>query len=156
MRSDLDAILQIYAHAREAMAAAGNPSQWGKAYPPPLLVERDILANRQFVTLENGRLTGTFAFILGAEPTYAVIDGAWLDDTLPYGTLHRLAAAGGGGHLADQILAWALERCASLRVDTHADNRAMQHILQKNGFCRCGIIRVEDGTARLAYQKLKA
>lgn len=156
MRSDLDAILQIYAHAREVMAAAGNPSQWGGEYPPPRLVERDILANRQFVVLENGRLTGTFVFFLGEEPTYATIDGAWLDDTLPYGTLHRVASAGAGGHLADRILAWALERCASLRVDTHADNRAMQHILQKNGFCRCGVIQVEDGTARLAYQKLKA
>lgn len=30
----------------------------------------------------------------------------------------------------------------------------MQHILEKNGFARCGIIHVADGTPRIAYQKL--
>ena len=29
VRGDLPQILQIYAHAREAMAASGNPTQWG-------------------------------------------------------------------------------------------------------------------------------
>ena len=30
----------------------------------------------------------------------------------------------------------------------------MQHLLEKNGFTRCGIIHVADGTPRIAYQKL--
>ena len=38
----------------------------------------------------------------------------------------------------------------------HADNKIMQHLLEKNGFARCGIIHVEDGTSRVAYQKLSA
>ena len=42
----------------------------------------------------------------------------------------------------------------SLRADTHADNKIMQHLLEKNGFTRCGIIHVADGTPRIAYQKL--
>ena len=50
--------------------------------------------------------------------------------------------------------AWCAERCDSLRADTHADNKIMQHILEKNGFARCGIIHVADGTPRIAYQKL--
>ena len=33
-RSDLPEILKIYARAREAMAAAGNPTQWGTSFPP--------------------------------------------------------------------------------------------------------------------------
>ena len=49
-----------------------------------------------------------------------------------------------------------LEHCESLRADTHADNKIMQHLLEKNGFARCGIIHVEDGTPRVAYQKLSA
>ena len=49
-----------------------------------------------------------------------------------------------------------LEHCESLRADTHEDNKIMQHLLEKNGFVRCGIIHVEDGTPRVAYQKLSA
>lgn len=30
----------------------------------------------------------------------------------------------------------------------------MQHLLDKNGFKYCGIVYVEDGTERIAYQKV--
>ena len=30
----------------------------------------------------------------------------------------------------------------------------MQHVLESNGFTRCGIIHVADGSPRIAYQKL--
>ena len=116
VRGDLPQILQIYAHAREAMAASGNPTQWGDNFPPQELLEEDIDSNRLFVYVVNGQLMGVFAFILGVDPTYQVIeDGAWLND---------------------------------------ADNQIMQHLLEKNGFTRCGIIHVADGTPRIAYQKL--
>lgn len=154
-RSDLDAILTLYANARAAMAAAGNPNQWGSSYPPPERIEADILSNRQFLVVHRGQVQGTFSFAPGPDPTYASIDGAWLDDALPYGVVHHVACTGKGDHVADQILTWALDHCASLRIDTHADNKAMQHILAKNGFTRCGVIITHDGTERLAYQKLK-
>ena len=94
-RSDLPEILKIYARAREAMAAAGNPAQWGTSFSPEELLKEDIDSNRLFVYLVNGELEAVFAFILGPDPTYAVIeDGQWLNDTLPYGTIHRLASAG--------------------------------------------------------------
>ena len=41
-----------------------------------------------------------------------------------------------------------------ISIDTHKDNLIMQKFLSKNGFDRCGIIYVEDGTERIAYQKL--
>ena len=35
------------------------------------------------------RIEAVFAFILGADPTYAAIeDGQWLDDTLPLSLIH--------------------------------------------------------------------
>ena len=95
VRGDLPQILQIYAHAREAMAASGNPTQWGDNFPPQELLEEDIDSNRLFVDVVNGQLLGVFAFILGVDPTYQVIEGgAWLNDALPYGTIHRLASSG--------------------------------------------------------------
>ena len=139
-RSDLEQILEIYAHARKAMADSGNPTQWGDSYPPQEMLEEDIDSNRLFVYTVNGRLEAVFAFILGPDPTYAKIeDGQWLNDEVPSG-----------------VIAWCLEHCESLRADTHADNKIMQHLLEKNGFARCGIIHVEDGTPRVAYQKLSA
>lgn len=155
VRSDLDQIMQIYARARAAMKDTGNPTQWGNSYPPQSLLENDIDTNRLFVYVVNGHLEAVFYFFLGEDPTYAVIeDGAWLDDTLPYGTLHRIASAGTRKGVAADVLSWCSERCESLRVDTHADNKIMQHVLEKNGFTRCGTIHVEDGSPRIAYQKL--
>lgn len=45
-------------------------------------------------------------------------------------------------------------RWGNLRIDTHADNHTMQHLIQKHGFQKCGIVYVEDGTPRIAYQYL--
>ena len=140
VRGDLPQILQIYAHAREAMAASGNPTQWGDNFPPQELLEEDIDSNRLFVYVVNGQLLGVFAFILGA--------------SLGLGTIHRLASSGKSKGVASAVIEWCLEHCQSLRADTHADNQIMQHLLEKNGFTRCGIIHVADGTPRIAYQKL--
>ena len=137
------------------MADSGNPTQWGDSYPPQEMLEEDIDSNRLFVDVVNGQLLGVFAFILGPDPTYAKIEGGkWLNDTLPYGTIHRLASAGESKGIGKAVVEWCLEHCQSLRADTHADNQIMQHLLEKNGFTRCGIIHVADGTPRIAYQKL--
>lgn len=156
-RSDLEQILKIYARARELMAASGNPTQWGTSKPERELLEQDILSNRLFLYVHNGQIEAVFAFILGEEPTYRVIeDGAWLDDTLPYGTIHRLASAGLHSGVGSKVIEWCAERCDSLRADTHENNKAMQHILESCGFARCGIIHLADGSPRIAYQKLSA
>lgn len=39
-----------------------------------------------------------------------------------------------------------------LRMDTHEENRIMQHLIEKAGFERYGIIFVADGTGRTAYE----
>ena len=84
------------------MADSGNPTQWGDSYPPQEMLEEDIDSNRLFVYTVNGCLEAVFAFILGPDPTYAKIeDGQWLNDEVPYGTIHRLASTGDrrGGRL---------------------------------------------------------
>ena len=155
VRGDLPQILKIYARARAVMKSSGNPTQWGDNFPPQELLEEDIDSNRLFLYVVNGQIEAVFAFILGADPTYAAIeDGQWLDDTLPYGTVHRLASAGKHKGVASAVLDWSMEHCQSLRADTHADNKIMQHLLEKNGFTRCGVIHVADGSPRFAYQKL--
>jgi RimJ/RimL family protein N-acetyltransferase len=41
-----------------------------------------------------------------------------------------------------------------MRCDTHKDNKIMQHTLEKNGYKYCGVIYLDNGDARVAYEKL--
>ncbi len=40
----------------------------------------------------------------------------------------------------------------NIRIDTHKDNKVMQHVLARNGFKRCGIIFLLNGDPRVAFQ----
>ena len=101
------------------------------------------------------RPVGYFAFLHSPEPTYARIEnGAWLDDRLPYHVIHRIASYPEVHGVFDTMLRWAGEREGNLRIDTHRDNRIMQHLLEKHGFQFCGIIYLASGDERLAYQRL--
>ena len=155
VRGDLPQILKIYAHARAVMKASGNPTQWGTSFPPQDLIEEDIDTNRLFVYLHNGEMEAVFAFVLGPDPTYAKIEGAWLDND-SYVTIHRIASSGLVRHAARDCLEWCLKHYGNVRVDTHPNNKAMQHVLESCGFARCGLIQLIDrteDTTRIAYQR---
>ena len=152
--TDIKWALDIYDSARRFMRSRGNAVQWVNGYPSEALLRADVAAGQLYVMEDAGGVYAVFAFIIGDDPTYQAIDGAWLDDGTPYGTLHRLASAGTRKGVATDIIDWCLEHCQTLRADTHADNKIMQRILEQNGFTRCGIIHVANGTPRIAYQKL--
>lgn len=71
---DIPAIMAIYDVARQFMKDQGNPTQWDGGYPSASLIEDDIAAGHSFVVEEEGRPVGTFAFIIGEDPTYQVIE----------------------------------------------------------------------------------
>ena len=52
----------------------------------------------------------------------------------------------------EKCKAFALSHVSELRADTHEDNKIMQAVLERNGFEKCGIIYIEDGSPRIAYQ----
>ena len=149
--SDLPVIISIYAQAREQMAAAGNPTQWGQTHPPKALLQEDIAQKQLYVMEDDNGIYGVFAFILGEDPTYQQIQGRWQDDSA-YGTIHRLAGKKGSSDVFRGCLAFCRERCGHLRADTHKDNQVMQHLLEKYGFVYCGVVHAADGTHRLAYE----
>ncbi len=149
---DLDRIAEIFTYARKQMALNGNPSQWKNDRPSMELVKKDIDVSNSYVVLNEGKIVATFAFIVGVEPTYLDIDGKWLDDD-PYGTIHRIASDGSVKGVFDQVIDYVSKRGVDIRIDTHKDNKIMRHLIEKNGFVYCGIIIVDDGTPRLAYQK---
>lgn len=149
-QADLERIMEIYAHARRFMAENGNPTQWKDGYPAREMLEEDIRLQQLYV-VEREQVCGVFMFVIGDDPTYAYIEGSWGSNT-PYGVIHRIAGIGGG------IFAAALQFCEKqidhLRIDTHADNKPMQHAVEKAGFVRRGIIYVADGTSRIAYDRM--
>lgn len=152
---DLDELERIFAAARRIMRESGNPTQWAGGYPSRDLVLGDIERGECHVVEHQGRAVGTFMFAIGDDPTYAVIhNGAWLDDG-PYGVLHRVASDGTVRGVLPTALDFCGQRIDSLRIDTHEDNAIMQHILEREGFARCGIIHCHDGSPRIAYQRIR-
>ena len=103
---------------------------------------------------EESIIHSVFAFILGEDPTYNKIEGAWLDHST-YGTIHRIASDGTMHQVFKKAVDFCGEKCPHLRADTHEDNKIMQKVILKNGFQETGIIYVEDGTPRIAFEKVK-
>lgn len=146
---------EIYAYARLQMKQNGNPHQWGDRYPLAETILESIQQKTAYVAVQNGEICGTFVFLIWDDPTYAVIEeGAWLNDA-PYGVIHRVARGEHTNGLLAAVLAFCEEKIGNLRIDTHADNHIMQHLLEKHGFVRCGIIHIADGSPRIAYQKIR-
>ena len=152
---DMDVIMDLVVKARGIMRSSGNMQQWTDGYPSRELIEEDIRLGRGFVEVpdEGGEPLAYFAYIEGIEPTYNTIyEGAWIDADSPYAVIHRLASAPETHGVFDAVMAFATSRCSNLKVDTHRDNHIMQHNFLKHGFRYCGIIYLETGAERLAYQ----
>ena len=153
-KEDLQQIMSIYAYARKQMMCSGNAKQWGNDKPSLETIQEDIDKRQSFVLINQACICGVFAFIIGDDPTYQVIEGgSWLNDA-PYGTIHRIAANGQVNGIFAAALAFCENKIQNIRIDTHADNQIMQHLLKKHGFQQCGCIYVEDKTQRIAYQKI--
>lgn len=150
--ADFERIMEIYGYAQEQMIRSGNPGQWGHFYPPAALIENDIRTGVYRVICDEQGIRGVFALLEGEEPTYRHIEGAWLNDG-PYVTIHRIAGDGRAHGLFRCAAEYSVSICPNVRIDTHADNAVMRRLIEKNGFRECGVIYVEDGTPRLAYQR---
>ena len=150
---DMDAVMALYDSGRQRMRETGNTQQWTDGYPHRHMIEEDVQLGRSYVYEEEGALHAVFALLWGEDPTYAEIDGAWLSDRTPYGTIHRIAADGDWPGLGSHCIRWCLDLCGSIRIDTHEDNVLMRRALDKLGFTHCGTIICDEGTPRCAYQK---
>ena len=165
--NDLDAVMSIIEEARRTIAALGI-DQWQNGSPNRAMIEEDIsLGQGRAVTL-NGEIVGTFALILDGEPTYDIVEeGAWsLPDRTETGewsylAIHRVAisVASRGTGVSTAIIRYAEDTArahgrAALRIDTHEGNVVMRRMLEKHGFICRGVIHLENGDPRVAYEKL--
>ncbi len=146
--------MPIIDEARLIMRENGNMTQWSNGYPSDTIILKDINSGHGFVCILDEEVVGYFSFIAGnnPEPTYNVIEGNWLNKD-PYGVIHRLASGRKAKGIARAAFDFAFTKINTIRVDTHHENIPMQNFLKKNGFAYCGIIYVNDGTPRDAFQK---
>ena len=157
--ADIPAVLPVFEAAKAIMRADGNHDQWGApGFPGDALLLRDIARGGGYVISSEAEgeveksIVAYFALLPSPEPTYSHIDGAWLTDE-PYGVIHRIASYPEVHGIFSAIIDFAAARYPHLRIDTHRDNRIMQHLIDTAGFTYCGIIWLEDGTERLAYER---
>ncbi len=151
--ADLAELMPLFDHSRQIMRDNGNNGQWVNGYPSLETIKDDIKKRVSYVITDNDTLVGTFAFIIGRDPTYEYIEGGqWLHDARPYGTIHRIASAEGRHGIFQACLDWCERQIPSIRIDTHADNRIMLQLMQKHGLRHRGTIYITDGSAREAFQ----
>jgi RimJ/RimL family protein N-acetyltransferase len=154
--ADVNAAEEIYKSARKFMAESGNPTQWAGEYPNGYDVRLGIEKGTSYVCEDNGEILATFHFEANADdPTYhKIYDGDWKNDA-PYGVIHRIAVKYHGKGIIDFCFDECFKIIPNLRIDTHENNIPMKKCLIRNGFEYRGIIYLENGESRMAYQKVK-
>jgi ribosomal protein S18 acetylase RimI-like enzyme len=159
--SNIEAIIEAIKCAQNYLASLGI-DQWQDGYPNEEVILKDMNQNESYiVTNEYGDVIGTTMFTIRPEPTYKVIDGNWLtSEDAVYGVIHRMAvndkfrSNGFSKFVFDSFENLLIEKgIASMRIDTHEHNQVMQGILKNRGYQYCGIINLERGGTRLAFEK---
>ena len=160
--NDVEALLSLFDEARATIANLGI-DQWQNGYPSREVVDEDIAFSRSYVIEEDGKICGTFVLVEDGEPTYDRIwNGHWStgDDSRDYVAIHRVAVAVcmRGRGVSTEIISFADSRRKelgrkSLRIDTHEGNVVMRRMLEKHGFELCGVIYLENGDPRVAYER---
>lgn len=151
---DLPALESLYAAARGRMKAAGNYDQWKDSYPPRTLIEEDIARGRLYLVKETDELLGAFVFFVGTEENYSAIDGMWMTENRAYGVIHRVASSGTRRGFLHTVVDYCAQFADDLRIDTHRDNAPMRGALTALGFRPCGVVIVDDGTERIAFERV--
>ena len=140
--------------------------QWQRGYPDREQLIKDIRAKCSYVIEEKDGPKAMCAVSFDSEKSYERIEGgAWLTKGEDHAIVHRFAvhsSCKGKGMasfpLGDIDKLAQKEGVFSIRIDTHEDNVRMQHVLERAGYQKCGVIRLiggsEDGVPRLAYEKV--
>ncbi|MBR2835645.1 MAG: N-acetyltransferase [Coriobacteriales bacterium] len=171
---DLDELIRVTDEARAALGALGI-DQWQGGTPRKDTLINDISQGWTWVAVdarEPAHVLGCMAVCGGGEADYDnITSGAWLTSSpntlkagVPtYSCIHRVAVANEARRkgIASMMVEAAKHMSAqdgfmSVRVDTHAGNLPMQHVLEKAGFTRCCelliTLKEEPTKERIGYE----
>lgn len=148
--ADVDKIGAILADAVRFLKESGSP-QWQSGYPNCQSVREDIKNGAAWVLTVDKEVAAYAAIVIGKDPNYAKIAGAWKNDVDQYATIHRIAVSDKfrGMHLSQFFLSNIIsvtyaQGIRNFRIDTYQKNKIVQHIATSHGFEKRGIIQVDD------------
>ena len=153
--NDLNIILKIFEHARNYMKENNNPNQWGDNHPPASLIEEDIKNSIGYVCLdEENNIVGYFCFYIGIEEDYnQIYEGDWLNDK-EYAVIHRIATISNKKGIGAFCMRYCFDKYKNIKIDTSEYNIPMQKLLEREGYTKCGIIKLSRNYEdRIAFQK---
>ncbi|WP_125979788.1 GNAT family N-acetyltransferase [Loigolactobacillus iwatensis] len=161
--ADLPAIMTIINEAKAYLKEQGV-DQWQHGYPYEEDMINDVKAGLNYVLIRDDDIVGTATLQQGMDDNYKVIDhGSWQGAAdAQYTSIHRIAVSANyrGQHLSETMITNLLTVSLELgytdvRIDTHPENKGMQHVIVQNGFTYRGIIYMhEPKEERYAYQLL--
>ena len=158
--SDLDQIVEIIELSKKYLKET-KVDQWQDGYPAKEDLIRDIESRNSYVLTNKDEIVATTVISLDGESTYnSIFNGEWITNE-DYIVMHRVAVHDkykGKGifkELIKEAEVLALNKgISSIKIDTHRDNISMQRAVVKNDFKKCGIIYLEDGSERIAFEKV--
>ena len=158
--SDLDQIVEIIELSKKYLKET-KVDQWQDGYPAKEDLRRDIESGNSYVLTNKDEIVATTVISLDGESTYnSIFNGEWITNE-EYIVMHRVAVHDkykGKGIFKELIIdaeSLALNKgISSIKIDTHRDNISMQRAVVKNDFQKCGIIYLEDGSERIAFEKV--
>lgn len=159
VKTDIYEIMNIIRQAQTYFKEVGI-NQWQNDYPNVKTISTDIENKNSYVLLKDDNIVATAAVSFDGEKTYdSIYEGQWISDS-EYAVIHRLAVNNNCTRLglSSQIIKNVEYLCLnrgvySIKVDTHEENFPMKTLLKKNEFQYCGIIFLEDGSKRIAFEK---
>lgn len=157
---DINNVMKIINEAKEYFKK-NIINQWQDGYPNSDTIYTDIKNNSSYVLESENEILATAMVSFEEDETYKnIYNGQWLNNG-DYAVIHRIAVSekAKGKGIASAIIKEVEGLCKengvnSIKIDTHKDNISMQKLLEKNTFKYCGIIYLEDGSERIAFEKL--
>ena len=144
---DYDQIMDILKDGSNQLAEQGI-DQWQGDYPNADVVKKDIENGWAILAQsDDDQTVGYVAVVDGPDESYAKMKGKWIIDTDKYVVLHRVAVHskhtghGYASKLFVSVLDYIKEHrtdIETIRIDTHIDNKIMQHLITKHGFKKVG------------------
>lgn len=157
---DIEDVLNIIRECQQLMRQRGI-DQWQNGYPNRESIVNDIIASRGYILVCNNQIAAYAALIFDGEEAYSYLKGGeWLTTTENYLTIHRLAVSDKfrGQNIGESFFLLSekeslIRNVASIRCDTHKDNRFMLRLLKRLNYTYCGQVSYQ-GAERVAFEKI--
>ena len=164
--ADFDQIIDILKDGANQLAERGV-DQWQGDYPSLDQIKEDIENGWAYLAVsQDNQTVGAISLVPAPDHSYDQLDGEWLLDTEKYIVIHRVAIhSNHAGHgyatkLFTEVINQVRENpeIDSIRIDTHEDNKAMQHLIDKMGFKRVGTLHgvYREGEISYVYEMVKS